>query len=105
MQPERRQQQQPQRRSDSAKLSFEIYRAVWLGFVGKAVEEPREVSDFQADYEGSIPFTRSNVFNRLCRLWQGDLASGYCRANDIFPRKSGERRPVEYQRWLLASIS
>jgi hypothetical protein len=65
MQPERRPKQQPQRRSNSAKLSFEIYGAVWLRFVGKTVEEPRNASDFQAEYEGSIPFTRSNVFRHF----------------------------------------
>jgi hypothetical protein len=67
MQPERRPQQQPQRRSDSAKLSFEIYGVVWLQFVGKTIEEPSEVFDFQAEYEGSIPFTRSNVFKWFLR--------------------------------------
>jgi hypothetical protein len=45
-------------------LSFEIYGGIWLRFVGKASEMPRE-ADFQAEYEGSIPFTRSNNFNGL----------------------------------------
>jgi hypothetical protein len=26
----------------------------------------REFADFQAEYEGSIPFTRSNNYNALC---------------------------------------
>src|SRR5258705_12626481 len=49
--------------STAQKLSFEIYGIVWLPFVGKSVEEPRESVDFQAEYEGSIPFTRSS---KLC---------------------------------------
>jgi hypothetical protein len=27
----------------------------------------QKFEDFQAEYEGSIPFTRSNVFNRLAQ--------------------------------------
>jgi len=46
-------------------LSFEFYGQVWLRFVGKTFEEPAEAFDFQAEYEGSIPFTRSNIFNCL----------------------------------------
>jgi hypothetical protein len=55
-------QQQPQRRSDSAKLSFEIYGGFWLRFVGSMLENHAKASDFQAEYEGSIPFTRSSLF-------------------------------------------
>jgi hypothetical protein len=33
-------QQQPQLRSDGAKLPFEIYEGTWLRFVGKTVEKP-----------------------------------------------------------------
>jgi hypothetical protein len=53
MQPERRPPQQPQRRSDSAKLSFEIYGAVWLRFVGSALGNLAKASDFQAEYDGT----------------------------------------------------
>src|SRR4029079_19512471 len=50
--------------SDSVKLPFEIYYSIWLPVVGKTIEEPCETSDFQAEYEGSIPFTRSSVRSR-----------------------------------------
>jgi hypothetical protein len=57
MQPERPPQQQPQRRSDRAKLCFEIYGGVWLRFVGKPLKNLAKASDFQAKYEGPVPFT------------------------------------------------
>jgi hypothetical protein len=50
----------PQSRSDSVKLPFGIYMNVWLRFVGRSPESPAEAHDFQAEYEGSIPFTRSS---------------------------------------------
>src|SRR5215472_10463605 len=54
MQPQRPLQQKSQRRSDNVKLSFEVCRAVWLRFVGSALENLAKASDFQAEYEGSI---------------------------------------------------
>ncbi|WKA26355.1 hypothetical protein [Bradyrhizobium roseum] len=33
-----------------------------------ALRQQRKFEDFQAEYEGSIPFTRSNVFNYLSDL-------------------------------------
>jgi hypothetical protein len=38
---------------------------VWLQFVGNTVEEPSETPDFQAEYEGSILFTRSDDSSAL----------------------------------------
>ena len=63
--------------STAQKLSFEIYGIVWLPFVGKSVEEPRESVDFQAEYEGSIPFTRSigfRYFFALSRIFRAPQA-------------------------------
>jgi hypothetical protein len=34
-------------------------------FVRMGVEKKRRANVFQAEYEGSIPFTRSNFFNAL----------------------------------------
>jgi len=62
MQPERPPQQQPQGRSDSAKLSFEIYGMFGCVLSEEPLKNLAQASDFQAEYEGSIPFTRSNVF-------------------------------------------
>jgi hypothetical protein len=62
MQPERPPQQQPQRRSDSAKLSFEIYGAFGRDLSEEPLKNLAKAPDFQAEYEGSIPFTRSNIF-------------------------------------------
>ena len=44
---------------------------VWLGIVGIWLGIVAKAPDFQAEYEGSIPFTRSNVFNDLaCERFQ-----------------------------------
>jgi hypothetical protein len=47
--------QQPQRRSNSAKLTFEICGAAWRPFVGRTVDKSTKTSDFQAEDEASIP--------------------------------------------------
>jgi len=35
--------------------------------VGTALENTAKIRDLQAEYEGSIPFTRSSLFNDLAR--------------------------------------
>jgi hypothetical protein len=48
--------------SDSAKMLFEIYRGVWLRFVGSVLRKPGKAPDFKADRAESIaPAMRSNV--------------------------------------------
>ena len=38
------------------------------GIVRIDFENIEVATDFQAEYEGSIPFTRSNLFNRLVHV-------------------------------------
>jgi hypothetical protein len=53
------------RRSDSAKLSFGIKGGFGCDLSEKPLKNLVKASEFQAEYEGSIPFTRSNVINTL----------------------------------------
>jgi hypothetical protein len=49
--------------SDNVKFTFDIRSAKWSGFVRNGLIQTGQPNDFQADDEGSIPFTRSNGFN------------------------------------------
>jgi len=51
--------------SDTAKFPLRFNGGFWGCFVRTGVESIQPPKPFQAEYEGSIPFTRSNVFNGL----------------------------------------
>jgi hypothetical protein len=57
--------EQPKSRSDSEKLSLISRRGFGCDLSEKPLTNLAKASDFQAEYEGSIPFTRSNDFNCL----------------------------------------
>jgi len=52
------------RRSDGANYPFGFKGAAKGQFVRTGIEIATAARDFQADDEGSIPFTRSNVFDK-----------------------------------------
>jgi hypothetical protein len=49
------------RRSDKTKLSLVFNEGVWAEFVRMGIEIAQSAGAFQADDEGSIPFTRSSL--------------------------------------------
>jgi hypothetical protein len=48
-----------------SEIPFVVQRCERGRFVGKSLENARRSEPSQADDEGSIPFTRSNLFNYL----------------------------------------
>jgi hypothetical protein len=49
----------------TARIRYVAQRAEWCCVFGKCVDVYQPPEAFQADDEGSIPFTRSNVFSAL----------------------------------------
>jgi len=54
-----------QRHSDKAKFHSDLNRPKSCEMSERLLKTLRESGDFQAEYEGSIPFIRSNDFNNL----------------------------------------
>jgi len=70
------------RRSDNRKFPFALERADTGSFVGMGIETATAAGTFQADDEGSIPFTRSTHYQRFPRN-PNNLSknSGLCRVS------------------------
>jgi hypothetical protein len=75
VQPKRPPQQQPKSRSDSAKLSLKSIAKFGCDLSEKPLKNLAKASDFQAEYEGSIPFTRSISFPAVKKLMPGQGVS------------------------------
>jgi hypothetical protein len=53
--------------SDTAELPLRFNGGFWGCFVRMSVDSIQPPKPFQAEYEGSIPFTRSSFFKDLAR--------------------------------------